>query len=151
MRIFFHQAIFFMFGNRKESRGLNLENTVDVAAIRSPIPPISLRQGGIGMPAHWLGGTVLSFSSSGAVFPSIHRQIIICPIIKHNTTLWSFFLFPNSKRNSTFYVYLLVHQKLPDGIVVCTDDNYSCIFFFKYGNFKCAYGQVWWLIPGMIN
>jgi hypothetical protein len=32
MRIFFHQAIFFMFGNRKKSRGLNLENTVDVAA-----------------------------------------------------------------------------------------------------------------------
>jgi hypothetical protein len=56
MRIFFHQAIFFMFGNRKKSRGLNLENTVDVAAIPSLIPPISLRQRGIGVPAHWLGG-----------------------------------------------------------------------------------------------
>jgi hypothetical protein len=85
MRIFFHQAIFFMFGNRKKSWGLNLENTVDVAAVRSPIPPISLRQRGIGVPAHWLGGAVLSFSSSGAVFPSIHRQI--CPIIKHNNAL----------------------------------------------------------------
>jgi hypothetical protein len=39
----------------------------------------------IGVPAHWLGGTVLSFSPSGAVFPSIHRQM--CPIIKHNTAL----------------------------------------------------------------
>jgi hypothetical protein len=46
MRIFFHQAIYFMFGNRKKSRGLNLENTVDVAAIRSPIPPISLSNEG---------------------------------------------------------------------------------------------------------
>jgi hypothetical protein len=74
-----------MFGNRKKSRRLNLEITVDVAAIRSPIPPISLRQRGIGVPAHWLGGAVLSSSSSGAVFPSIRRQI--CPIIKHNTAL----------------------------------------------------------------
>jgi hypothetical protein len=54
MRIFFHQAIFFMFGNRKKSRELNLENTVDMAAIRSPIPPISLRQRGIGVPAHYI-------------------------------------------------------------------------------------------------
>jgi hypothetical protein len=61
-------------------------------------------------------------------FSSIHRQI--CPIIKHNTALRPFFLFPNSKRNSTFYVYLQ-HQKLPNGIAVCTDDNYSCQYDIK--------------------
>jgi hypothetical protein len=81
----FPPSHFFMFGNRKKSWGLNLENTVDVAAIRSPNQPISLRQRGIGVPAHWFGGTVLSFSPSGDVFPSIHRQI--CPIIKHNPAL----------------------------------------------------------------
>jgi hypothetical protein len=38
-----------MLGNRKKSqRGVNLENTVDGAAIRSPMR----------VPAHWLGGLV---------------------------------------------------------------------------------------------
>jgi hypothetical protein len=43
----------------------------------------------------------------------LFRQI--CPIIEHNTVLWSSI--------STFYV--TYKQKFPDGIV-CTDDNYSC-------------------------
>jgi hypothetical protein len=88
MRIFFHRAILSCWEtgrSHRPQRGVNLENTVDAAAIRSPIPPISLRQQGISVPAHWLGGTVLSSSPSGAVFASMHRQI--CPIIVYNTAL----------------------------------------------------------------
>jgi hypothetical protein len=82
----FDANLFPLFGNRRKSpKGLNLENTVDVAAIRSPIPPISLRQRGIGVQARCLGGRAPSFSPSEAVFSSMPRQI--CPIIEHNTAL----------------------------------------------------------------
>jgi hypothetical protein len=90
------------------------------------------------------------------IFSSTHLQI--CPIIERNTAPSSFFPFPNSKGNSTFYL----HQKFPDGPIVCTDYNYSSqydikqiyfiathTFLLNMCNFKWVCGQVWWLIPGM--
>jgi hypothetical protein len=85
MRIFFHRAIFSCLETGRSRRGLNLDNTVHVKAIYTPIPPTSLRQRGISVPAHWLGGTAISSSPNGAIFPSMHRQI--GPIIDHNTAV----------------------------------------------------------------
>jgi hypothetical protein len=79
MRIFFHQAIFFMFGNRKKSRGLNLENTVDVAAIRSPIPPISLRQRGIGVSGKNPVPPYIAFANSSAELVSSDVRLYFFP------------------------------------------------------------------------
>jgi hypothetical protein len=91
----FSPSHFFIFGNRKKSQGaksgeygrcesnLQLNSTNLAAATRDQC---------LGALTWW---TALSSSPSGAIFPSMHRQI--CPIIDHNIALWSFFPFSNSR------------------------------------------------------
>jgi hypothetical protein len=68
MRIFLHRAIF---SETERSDGeLNLENTVNVAAIRSPIPPISLRQQGIGVPAFFFAKWGRFFFNASSNLPN---------------------------------------------------------------------------------
>ena len=87
--------LFQVWKQKKSRTGLNLENTVDGAAVSSAIRPIWPWRRQRCEPVHCHGGQALFPSPNGAVFSAVRRRI--GTMIQHSKALWPFWPSPGSQ------------------------------------------------------